>query len=428
MQKGGALMPESRDQDKDRELAYFRFGLIAPIIQGNYPDASLIAYCRRVTEHPLTRPDGTIFQYKPKTIEKWVSQYKSGGMDALLPQSRSDKGSARALSDECIAEIYRIRERFPRLDAVQIRLRLIQDGLLKASVSPRTIQRFLKVNHVNLQSASPTSKQRMAFEEPFFGSMWQDDTSYFPYIPDDSGKLQRTFLMLIVDDHSRFIVGARFFFADNAYNFQKLLKDAVATYGIPHKLYTDHGAAYENSQLAFICGSVGIHLIHAPVRDGASKGKVERAFRVLRSRWLDGLDTKQIRSLQEFDIELTEAVRLHNLTINSNTKQTPMERYLASRNRISEPTSRNWLDEAFMNRIRRRVRSDSTISVQNVQLDVPMQFINQTVDVRFLPDAIHEAYILDGGIHFPLKPTDRQANSRVKRNSGPTVDYTKGVK
>jgi len=120
-------------------MAYFRFALIAPVIQGTFPDASIAAYARRVTEKPMTKPDGTMFHYKPATLERWVNLYNAGGMDALMPQKRSDKGSVRSLSDECILEIYRIKEKFSRLDAVQIHIRLVQDGLLPATVSPRTI-------------------------------------------------------------------------------------------------------------------------------------------------------------------------------------------------------------------------------------------------------------------------------------------------
>jgi hypothetical protein len=75
----------------------------------------------------------------------------------------------------------------------------------------------------------------------------------------------------------------------------------------------DHGPSYENSQLTFICGSIGAVLLHAPVRDCASKAKVERTFGSLMVRWLNGLDTDQIRSLDEFNGELAEAVRQHNL-------------------------------------------------------------------------------------------------------------------
>ncbi|MCI7191468.1 MAG: hypothetical protein MR998_12695, partial [Lachnospiraceae bacterium] len=55
------------------QLAQFRLALIAPVIHGLCPDASRNAYYRRITEKPLTLPDGSVFQYSPKTISKWVS-------------------------------------------------------------------------------------------------------------------------------------------------------------------------------------------------------------------------------------------------------------------------------------------------------------------------------------------------------------------
>jgi hypothetical protein len=79
-----------------------------------------------------------------------------------------------------------------------------------------------------------------------------------------------------------------------------------------------------------------------------------------------------------------------------------------------------------MNRERRKVKNDSTLSIDNMQFDAPMQFIKQWVEVRFLPDMLSEAYIFDNGKRYPLKLTDKQANSKVKRNVWPTVDYSKG--
>jgi len=425
--KGDEIPMVNADESTlDREMAYFRFALIAPVIQGIFPDASIAAYCRRVTEDPIRKPDGELFQYKPATLEKWVTLYRESGMDALMPKERSDKGSVRSLSAECIHEIHLIKERFPKLDAIQIHIRLVQDGFIPATVSPRTIQRFIKANGLKPSAASGLLKDRKAFEEPFFGSMFQADTCYMPYIPDEHGKKRRSYLIMILDDYSRMIVGARIFFEDDAYNFQKVLKATVATYGIPTKIYTDHGPGYENSQTSFICGSIGAILLHAPVRDGAAKAKIERTFGTLKSRWLNGLDISQIRSLDEFNHELAEAIRKHNLTINSSTKQTPMDRFLATRGRIRVPESDEWLDECFMNRIRRKVRNDSTLSFNNTQFDAPMHFIRQTVEVRFLPDRLSEAYIFENGVRFPLKITDKQANSRVKRETWLTVDYSKG--
>ena len=57
---------------------------------------------------------------------------------------------------------------------------------------------------------------------------------------------------MIIDDHSRFLVGGGLFYNDNAYNFQKVLKEAVAAHGIPAKLYVDNGCSYSNEQLSLI--------------------------------------------------------------------------------------------------------------------------------------------------------------------------------
>ena len=40
--------------------AEFRFGLIAPVIQGLFPDASATAYYKRIAQKEFTLPDGTV--------------------------------------------------------------------------------------------------------------------------------------------------------------------------------------------------------------------------------------------------------------------------------------------------------------------------------------------------------------------------------
>lgn len=98
---------------KASSIAQFRLSLIAPVVQGLLTDPSATAYYQRITKEPLTLPDGSVVQYSYKTIEKWTSMYKQHGFEALMPHSRSDKGSTRALTDSAIEEIYQVREKFP---------------------------------------------------------------------------------------------------------------------------------------------------------------------------------------------------------------------------------------------------------------------------------------------------------------------------
>ena len=254
-------------------MAQFRFAIIAPVIQELYPDDSRTAYYKRITEKPLRYPDGSLRNVSYKTVEKWVSEYQRGGIEALLPNERSDKGTSRALTDVAIEEIYRIKQEFPRLNATQIHSQLIQTGFLDAKVSVDSVQRFIKRNDLK-GARNPNMQDRKAFEEDSFGKMWQTDTCYFPHITED-GRSRRVYAICIIDDHSRLIVAGELFYSDNAANFQSVFKHAVATYGIPVKLYTDNGSPYSNDQLALICGAIGTVLLHTKVRDGASKAYVK---------------------------------------------------------------------------------------------------------------------------------------------------------
>jgi transposase InsO family protein len=128
---------------------------------------------------------------------------------------------------------------------------------------------------------------------------------------------------MIIDDHSRLLAGGGLFYNDNAYNFQKVLKDAVAAYGIPSKLYVDNGCSYSNEQLSLICGAVGIVLLHTRVRDGASKVKTERQFRTLKETWLYILDLDSITSLKQFDSLLKDYMCSYNTTLHSGIGTTP---------------------------------------------------------------------------------------------------------
>ena len=417
------MSKDTETMKHNAEVAQFRFALIAPIIQGLYPDASATAYYKRVTASPLTLPDGSTVTYSYKTLEKWKSQYSIGGLDALLPGTRSDNGIPRALNADAIAEIYRIKEAHPRLNATQIYTHLVRESFIPATVSVDSVQRFIR--HNDLKSArDPNLRDRKAFEEDEFGKIWQADTCYLPHITED-GTSRRVYCIMIIDDHSRLLAGGELFYNDNACNFQKVLKDAIATYGIPDKLYVDNGCSYSNAQLSMICVSLGILLLHTRVRDGASKGKVERHFRTLKERWLYTLDINKITSLSQFNGMLKDYMRDYNTTFHRGIDTIPLERYQASKDHPRKPESRQWLDDCFYNRITRKVRKDSTISIDRVCYDVPMQFISAKVEVRYLPDDMTSAYILFDGEKFPIRQTSRNDNCHTRRNNPPAIDYSK---
>lgn len=341
------------------EIASIRLALIQPAFNNTYPDYSKKEYYDRICANPIKMPDGKEIRYARGTLACWESAYRKGGFEALLPKQRCDLGHCRKLDTDTMTAIARLHQEFPKINATQIYHKLIADGVInKKDVSLSTIQRYIKKTH--LHPSSRTLKDRKAFEEEFCTGMYQADTLHGPYLV-ENGIRRKTYCIMLLDDKSRLIVGGEFFYADNAYNFQKVFKNAVASRGIPSKLYVDNGSTYKNEQLSLICGQLGTILIHAPVRDGASKGKVERNFRTLRNRFLNLLDPSKISGLEELNQKLREYINQHNTTVHSATGIPPLNRYLEDLSHVKMPPSQDWLDSCFMNRVQRTVKNDGAL-------------------------------------------------------------------
>jgi hypothetical protein len=59
-----------------------------------------------------------------------------------------------------------------------------------------------------------------------------------------------------------------------------------------------------------------------------------------------------------------------------------------------------------MNRIERRVNNDATIRIDNISYDVPMKFIKQKVEVRYLPDDMDNAFIFYENDKYNIRTTN----------------------
>jgi transposase InsO family protein len=413
------------DAGNEQEMAMFRFGLIAPVLNGTFTEATKSAYYRGVCAEALTLPDNTKTSYSPSTLLYWERLYRKGGFGALVHHARADKGQPRKLTAEAMDAIFALRRQFPKINATMVHERLIEEGVINAKdVSLSTVQRFVRVRGADVQGR-PQTKDRKAFEAERVLGLWQADTLYGPHI-EEEGKKRRTYLISVIDDKSRLIVCGRFFFADNALNFQRVLKSAVVRYGIPEKLFCDNGAPYRNDQLSGICGAIGCVLIHAAVRDGAAKGKIERANRTIRGRCLSVLTKDQTASLDALNDAFSAWVAGYNTSVHSATGKTPMEAYRAEMDAVRIPKSAEWVYESFLNRITRKVKGDATVCIERMSFDVPMQFIGQKVEIRFSPDDISDAHIVSEGRAYPISLTDRIANSKAKRATSPyLIDYSR---
>lgn len=408
------------------ELAQERYGLIAPAVNMTYPDRSKSAYFRRISQTPVRLVNGSTAFVNPKTLADWERRFRKGGFEALMPKSRSDCGYSRKINDELAKELAYIREQNPNLNATMVYEKLLATGIItKGEVSLATIQRWFR-NHPLDSNAADQVKDRRSFESPYVNGIWQADTLYGPYV----GKMERSYLQTILDDKSRMVVASHFFPADNAASFQMLLKQAVKGCGVPEKLYVDNGSAYKNHQLSYICGKIGCALVHAPVRDGSAKGKIERFNRTVRMRFLSDLSDSAKESFETLNDALNAWIIDYNSHVHSSTKKKPIDVFSQEADSLRYIESDEDLDEAFRIKIKRKVAKDATVRIDNCLYDAPMSCISESLDVYYTPSNPDDVWIEDNlGKRHRLVKTDKALNAntgRVKQKSKYKIDYSLG--
>lgn len=78
-----------------------------------------------------------------------------------------------------------------------------------------------------------------------------------PYLKTDDGKKHRIYIIALIDDASRFIVGIDVFFHDTFVNLMSVIKSAVAKYGRPQLFNFDNGRSYKNKQMELLAARIG---------------------------------------------------------------------------------------------------------------------------------------------------------------------------
>ncbi|PIR00725.1 MAG: hypothetical protein COV66_05125 [Nitrospinae bacterium CG11_big_fil_rev_8_21_14_0_20_45_15] len=152
----------------------------------------------------------------------------------------------------------------------------------------------------NLLNVEQVQKLRRSFSMQFANELWQADTMYGPSIKQPDGSWRKTFLIAFIDDASRVITHGEFFYHDNTVNMVDAFRTALFKRGKPERLYFDNGSNYTSKEILQACVRLDIHLSHAPVRDGAAKGKIERFFRGFRDRFLvQHLEFKSLEDLND---------------------------------------------------------------------------------------------------------------------------------
>lgn len=402
-------------QEQTHEIALMRYSVIAPLVSGLQDEfSSHEAFFRDASLKGVITPDGTKKHYAPTTIKKWYNHYNRGGFDALIPSSRADLGKPRKLDDELQEQIKYLKSNYPRMSAAAIYRQLRDNGSIRPDdLSESTVNRYL--NTLALELKTTTNPDMRRYERPHINEVWCGDSSVGPYLKTEDGKKHKVYLIALIDDASRFIVGIDVFFNDNFINLMSVMKSAVAKYGRPQLFNFDNGSSYRNKQMELLAARLGSVIHYDQPYTPTQKAKIERWFRTCKDQWMASLDIRDFHSLDELRGNLLAYVNRYNQSVHSSLKgKTPQDRFFSEPERIHR-LSEEQIDHDFLLEIERRVSADSVVTIDQVEYEVDYRFAKQRIRLRYSPD-MEEIFLVESdGTLTPIRLLNKQENAFVKR-------------
>jgi putative transposase len=223
------------------------------------------------------------------------------------------------------------------------------------------------------------------------------------------------FLHATLDDASRLIPHAQFYASQGLDACLDCLRQAVASRGIPIRLYIDNAKIYRSPQLARIAASVGTLVIHSRPYQPEGRGKVERCFRTVREQFLANLDPKRPLSLDELNERLWAWIdTVYHRCEHSALGTTPLLRWQRDIEQIRQLPPATDLRRLFFHRHDRLVRRDSTFWLHKRLYEAPPHLVGHTVEVRFDPlDAAAVEIWFQGQLQTTALPVDPVVNGQL---------------
>ena len=417
-------------EDEKMQVAVFRFGVISDFVTGVQMSR---AEKRRLMQDKCARKWQIPFSEKTRiskgTIRRWCRLYRdsNGDLKSLYPKDRSDQGKTRAMDEETCLSLIRLRSDMPTLTVPQ----LIEQMNRQKRAAPgivlynSTVYRFLhEQNLMAPQLKNPVDRRKFEAELP--NDLWQSDVMHGPKI-DVDGKLRKTYLIAIIDDHSRLIVYARFYLSEKLASYLDAFENALATRGLPRKLYVDNGAAFRSKHLEYITASLAISLIHAKPYTPQGKGKIERWFKTVRSSFLLMFKGSNL-------VELNEALALwitesYHKRIHGATGQTPFERFTGKMHCLRNSPAN--LKDYFRKVARRTILNDRSITLNGRLYEGPVALIGKRVELLYHgtePETVEVKY--QNKSFGMIRTVNLNVNCRVKRdkNNNPQIQSNDLIK
>jgi putative transposase len=360
--------------EAQRNVALFRYSLIREAADESLTTRQRGQLVRQLASREHVGPNDRHITVGRGTIDRWIRAYRSGGFEALAPESRTGEPvTEKRLLD--LAEA--LKREVPRRTAAQVtQIIRTTEG---SGPSERTLQRHFARLGLNARPDGSAPVAFGRFEAAAPGDLWTGDALHGPTI---AGR--KSYLFCFIDDHSRALVGYRWGLSEDTVRLEAALRNALASRGVPKAVYLDNGSAMVSKQLLRACASLGVRLVHSRPGRPQGRGKIERVFETVRLQFLVEVEARLPADVAELNRLFSAWVEtVYHRRVHSETGQAPIERLLAG-GPLVLPTQAA-LHEAFLWSETRTVTKTATISLHGNSFEVDAALVGSRVEVVFDP-------------------------------------------
>jgi len=302
-----------------------KYALLEPLLDEYLSVQEKKEYAEKVRE---------ILLISERTLRRYLQHFREKGMYSLIRKKRSDAGKMRVFCEEILDKAKELLNQNPRRSVPMLMKLLETDEKLAEQVkniSPGTLYHHLKNSGHKFRgrgAESPTGIYRR-FEADYPNHLWQGDARHgipLPH-PDKPGKRKMTYLFAWVDDFSRKIMDARYYWDEKLPRMENSFHRATLRWGLTQRLYCDNGRVYLSKHFLVLVNELGIKKIHHPAYAAWCKGKIEVVMKAFK-RFQSEAILANFQTLQELNSTLIAWIEVeYNNKINSTTGETPNARW-----------------------------------------------------------------------------------------------------
>jgi len=376
--------------DDGREEALKRFALISPLLEDGLSAAEMAQRrCLLLQREEISE----------RTLRRWIAAYKKEGFNGLVRHERNDKGVSKRISPEAMKLGEQMRRELPRRSAGLICELLEREG---HKVARSTLERQLRLKGLSgkqLAAEAKTGGATRRFVRVGRNTLWQSDVKYGVYLPDPKNpkKKFRTYLLVIIDDATRFVVHAEFYADQKLPILEDGLRKAILRCGAPLSIYVDNGKIFTSTWLQLACAQLNIRHQKTRPYNCEAKGKVERFNRTVES-FLAELSLQKAQTLEElnclFGAWLSEGY--NNKSHSALNGKTPAEVF-ASDTAPLRFHSIEAITNAFLHEAVRVVDKTGCFSLNGKLFDAGAEWMRKKITVRFDPFNMESIQLWHGG-------------------------------